>query len=150
MTDTLRYDRLFETALRDVIRRILKQVAEQGLPGNHYFEITFNTDFVGVKMSESLKTRHGSKMTIILQRKFEQLRAEQKAFAVVLYFNNRPQRLEIPYRAISEFTDPEAKFSLQFQGFTAARPKHKPKNPALPKIVGQKIVKLDEYRKAKT
>ena len=151
MTDSLRYDRLFETALRDVIRRILKQVAERGLPGNHHFQITFATDFAGVKMAESLKTRFGSKMTIVLQHRFRQLRTAETAFSVVLYFNNRPQLLEIPYAAISEFTDPEARFSLQFQGFTVSRGRAKPKkNPQLPKIVGQKVVKLDEYRKAKS
>ncbi len=147
MTNSLRYDRLFENALREVIRRILKQVAAKGLPAGHYFQIGFATGHRGVKMAESLKTRFGRRMTIILQNRFRDLTAGEKSFSVVLFFNNKPQLLEIPYGAISEFTDPEAKFSLQFQGFSVAdEPK---KNSKLPKIAAKKVVRLEEYRKAK-
>jgi len=148
----IRYDLLFENALRDVICKILKQVAKGGLPGKHYFQIAFSTKTSGVVMADSLKNRFPKTMTIVLQHRFERLKAGPKSFSVVLYFSNRPHLLEIPYAAITEFTDPVAKFSLQFQGFSAyskTTKKTKPQNPALVKLATEKVVKLDEYRKAK-
>ena len=153
----IRYDRLFENALRDVICHILKQVSKEGLPGKHYFQITFATTARGVVMAQSLKNRFPKTMTIVLQHRFEQLKAGARSFSVVLYFANRSQLIEVPYNAIMEFTDPEAKFSLQFQGFSVPQKKAQkaskkpaiPKNPALVKLAAEKVVKLDEYRKAK-
>jgi len=39
--DLIRYDVLTQEALRDVIRKVLLEVASSGLPGEHHFFITF-------------------------------------------------------------------------------------------------------------
>jgi hypothetical protein len=36
-SDSIDYQCLVEDALRDVVRRVLTDVAEQGLPGDHMF-----------------------------------------------------------------------------------------------------------------
>ena len=40
-TDHIRYDVLARDALRGVLRRVLTDTAEHGLPGEHHFYITF-------------------------------------------------------------------------------------------------------------
>ena len=50
MNDRFHYDALVDDALRSVVRRVLTQVAEKGLPGSHHFYISFrstesHTDF---------------------------------------------------------------------------------------------------------
>ena len=40
-TDHIRYDVLVSEALRGVLRRVLADAAEHGLPGDHHFSITF-------------------------------------------------------------------------------------------------------------
>ena len=40
-TDHIRYDVLARDALRGVLRRVLTDAAEHGLPGEHHFYITF-------------------------------------------------------------------------------------------------------------
>jgi hypothetical protein len=62
-------------------------------------------------------------MTIVLQHQFWGLEAEADAFSVTLSFNNRSQRLRVPYDALTNFADPAAKFGLQFQsGPASAKP----------------------------
>ena len=40
MNDRFHYDALVDDALRSVVRRVLTQVAEKGLPGSHHFYIS--------------------------------------------------------------------------------------------------------------
>ncbi|WP_119460180.1 ClpXP protease specificity-enhancing factor SspB [Rhodospirillaceae bacterium SYSU D60014] len=113
--DQLRYDRLVEDALRSVVREALLQVAEHGLPGDHHFYITFHTNDPGVEIPEVLHAQYPEEMTIVLQHQFWGLEVEEKAFAVTLSFNNRHERLYVPFSAITAFADPAVKFGLQFE-----------------------------------
>jgi hypothetical protein len=45
----LPYDEWMEDALRQVVVRAVGYVAENGLPGEHHYFITFRTDFPGVR-----------------------------------------------------------------------------------------------------
>ena len=54
-TDHIRYDVLARDALRGVLRRVLSDAAEHGLPGEHHFFITFVTGAPGV--SDGAATR---------------------------------------------------------------------------------------------
>ena len=47
-TDHIRYDVLARDALRGVLRRVLTDAAEHGLPGEHHFFITFLSTAEGV------------------------------------------------------------------------------------------------------
>jgi hypothetical protein len=113
--DLMRYDVIVEEALRSVVRRALETVAEDGLPGNHHFYITFRTDFPGVDIPGFLKERYPEEMTIVLQFQFYGLEVDERQFGVTLKFNNTPERLTIPLNAVTVFADPSVNFALQFQ-----------------------------------
>jgi hypothetical protein len=118
--DTLRYDRMVEEALRGVVRRALVEVSERGLPGGHHFYITFDTTEPGVHMSDVLKERYPTEMTVVLQYQFWGLEVEDAAFAVTLSFNDRHERIRVPFEAITAFADPAVKFGLRFENQDAA------------------------------
>lgn len=113
--DILRYDLMIEAALRDVVRETLATVAENGLPGEHHFYITFLTAFPGVQIPEHLRKQYPDEMTIVLQYQFFGLKLEDDCLSVTLSFNNVKERLLIPIEAITTFADPSVNFALQFQ-----------------------------------
>ena len=110
----IRYDLMVQEALRQVIKDSLTLAAEEGLPGEHHFYITFNTTHPGVDMPDSLRAQYPEEMTIVLQHQFWQLKIEDEAFIVTLSFSGVPHTLTIPYKAVSAFADPHVRFGLQF------------------------------------
>jgi hypothetical protein len=109
------YPTMIDDAMRGVVRKALEQVQAEGqLPGEHHFFITFDTNFPGVKISPVLKKKYPKEMTIVLQHQFWDLATEDDFFTVTLSFNQRPERLVIPYSAMTAFADPSIKFGLQF------------------------------------
>jgi uncharacterized protein len=115
MEDLLRYDRIVEAALRGVVSTALKAVAEDGLPGEHHFYISFLTDYPGVAVPDRLREQYPDEMTIVLQFQFFNLLIEPDYFSVTLSFNNIREKLVIPFQAITAFADPSVSFALQFQ-----------------------------------
>ena len=111
----LDYNQLVETALRGAVRDALKRVAEFGLPGNHHFYITFRTDQPGVDIPEYLHERYPEEMTIVLQHQYWGLEAREDEFQVTLSFNKVPEKLVVPYAALTAFADPSVQFGLQFR-----------------------------------
>ncbi len=158
--DTLRYDRMVESALRGVVREAIQEVIEEGeLPGDHHFYITFMTDFAGVKIPAYLRDRYPGEMTIVLQYQFYDLDVDEERMAVTLSFNNVPERLEIPLSAITIFADPSVNFALQFQpmgddgedsfpdpGDDDDKPPSGPDDKGGEKKTGE-VVSLDKFRK---
>jgi uncharacterized protein len=112
--DSIDYQRLVEDALRETVRRVLAQVAEQGLPGDHHFYIGFRTGHPGVVMPRSLRDLYPEEMSLILQHHFWGLAVDEDGFAVELSFSGSRQRLEIPFAALTMFADPSAEFALRF------------------------------------
>ena len=113
--EELRYDKMVEDALRGVVRDSLTFAAEQGLPGDHHFYVTFRTHYAGVALPKHVLARHPDEMTIVLQHQFWDLEVSFEQFAVTLSFSGKSERLVIPFAAVSGFADPSAKFGLQFQ-----------------------------------
>jgi hypothetical protein len=114
-TDHIRYDLLAQEALRGVVRRVLVDVARNGLPGEHHFYVTFDTRAPGLKISDRLKAEHPEEMTIVLQHQFWDLAVTDQGFEVGLSFKGIPERLVIPFEAIKGFFDPSVQFGLQFE-----------------------------------
>lgn len=114
--DRLDYPGIVQQAFREVVRRILAQVAEHGLPGEHHFYIGFRTDHPGVEMPRDLRQLYPEEMTVVLQNQFWDLEVDEEAFAVSLTFNARRQRLRVPFAALLAFADPSAEFGLRFDG----------------------------------
>lgn len=158
------YGRLVETALRRVVHDTLGLVAEEGLPGRHHLYITFRTDHPGVELPDELYARYPSEMTIVLQHEFWGLDVRDDGFGVTLSFNSAPQRLEIPFEAITVFADPSVEFGLQFGMAAAAAegreqagerepaevtemPEKTDDQPAAAKDGSAEVVTLDRFRK---
>lgn len=114
-TDLIRYDVLARDALRGVLRRVLMDAAEHGLPGDHHFYITFQSTADGVKLSPRLMAQYPEEMTVILQHQFWDLVVTEDRFEVGLSFGGVPERLVVPFSAIKSFLDPSVQFGLQFE-----------------------------------
>lgn len=112
--DLIRYDVLVQDALRSVVRKVLREVADSDLPGEHHFYIAFDTTAPGVRMSSRLRQQHPEEMTVVLQHQFWDLSVTDHAFEVGLSFGGVPERLLIPFAAIKGFFDPSVQFGLQF------------------------------------
>ena len=169
-TDHIRYDVLARDALRGVLRRVLTDAAEHGLPGEHHFFITFLSTADGVKLSPRLLAQYPEEMTIILQHQFWDLVVTEDRFEVGLSFGGIPERLVVPFAAIKSFLDPSVQFGLQFEPSEAATETSAAKLPtvppasALPVVApepaeesreeepaktseGAEVVRLDRFRK---
>ena len=99
-TDHIRYDVLARDALRGVLRRVLSDAAEHGLPGEHHFFITFLSTAEGVKLSPRLLAQYPEEMTVILQHQFWDLVVTEDRFEVGLSFGGIPERLVVPFNSI--------------------------------------------------
>ena len=152
--DLMRYDVIVEDALRGVVRRVLNSVAQSGLVGNHHFYITFRTDHPLAEVPESLAERYPEEMTVVLQFQFYDLEIDDKVFAVTLKFNNVPERVVVPFDAITVFADPSVNFALQFESVEEEEGEDEPeeKKPveSKEKKSGEKsgeVVSLDQFRR---
>ena len=114
-TDLFRYDLLVQEALRSVVRKVMGDAARDGLPGDHHFFITFRTDAPGVRISPRTKERFPEEITIILQHQFWDLSVTDFGFEVGLSFSNVPEKLSVPWEALSGFFDPSVEFGLKFE-----------------------------------
>ena len=118
-TDHIRYDLLVQDALRSVVRKVMGDVARNGLPGDHHFYISFKTEAPGVRISNRLRERHPDEMTIVLQHQFWDLGITEHSFEVGLSFGGVPERLLVPFDALSGFFDPSVQFGLKFESSEA-------------------------------
>jgi hypothetical protein len=166
-TDHIRYDVLVRDALRGVLRRVLTDAAEHGLPGEHHFFITFVSTAEGVKLSPRLLAQYPEEMTVILQHQFWDLTVTEDRFEVGLSFGGIPERLVVPFNSIKSFVDPSAPFTLQFEPSDAAEEANLPVAVPAPASVpsalpapaaekqdepekpseGAEVVRLDRFRK---
>lgn len=158
-TDHIRYDLLVQEALKGVVRRILTDAARDGLPGEHHFYISFKTDAPGVRLSPRLRERYPRDMTIVLQHQYDALTVGENAFEVGLSFSGVPERLRVPYAALTGFFDPSVQFGLKFEaavggaageGEANVATLPPPDTPAsvggVPKIGGRKLAAVEEPR----
>jgi hypothetical protein len=166
-TDHIRYDVLARDALRGVLRRVLTDAAEHGLPGEHHFFITFLSTAEGVKLSPRLLAQYPEEMTVILQHQFWDLTVTEDRFEVGLSFGGIPERLVVPFNSIKSFFDPSVQFGLQFEPADTAADTPAANLPAVPAASaltvptaaaenkdepakpseGAEVVRLDRFRK---
>ena len=98
MNDRFHYDALVDDALRSVVRRVLRQVADKGLPGSHHFYISFRSNDPGVELPEYLRAKYPEEMTIVLQHQYWDLVLTEEFFEVTVSFNKQQERIKVPYR----------------------------------------------------
>jgi uncharacterized protein len=114
-TDLIRYDLLVQDALRSVVRKVLSDTARSGLVGEHHFNIAFKTHAPGVIVPAAVKQKFPDEMSIILQHEFWDLVVTPEAFEVNLNFSRKPERLTVPFDAITGFTDPSVPFGFKLE-----------------------------------
>lgn len=160
MPQKIDYGNLMHQAMRGLIKTVLIDVQNNGLPGAHHFFITFDTTHPEALLADWLSDRYPGDMTIVLQNWFDNLDVTDEGFAVTLNFGDQPETLYVPYDAIRTFVDPSVEFGLRFEtpdedDEDAPTPMHpitetahtaedEPESPAKPE---GEIVSLDSFRK---
>ena len=109
------YEALAQDAMRGVVRAVLTRTAKSGLPGDHHFYISFDTQHPGVVLSKRLREKYPEEMTIVLQHRFWDLSVTEERFEVKLTFDGIPERLVVPFAALKIFFDPSVRYGLQFE-----------------------------------
>lgn len=115
MSGTIDYGNLMHRAMRSLIQTVLTDVQSNGLPGEHHFFITFDTQHPDVEIAEWLADRYPGEMTVVMQHWYDNLSVTDDGFAVTLNFGDSPEPLYIPYNAIKTFVDPSVEFGLRFE-----------------------------------
>ena len=115
MSRGIDYGNLMHRAMRGLIQDVLTDVVTRGLPGEHHFFITFDTQHPDVEIADWLSDRYPGEMTVVLQHRYDDLEVTDDGFAVTLSFGEAPERLYIPYDAIRTFVDPSVEFGLRFE-----------------------------------
>ncbi|WP_308916934.1 SspB family protein [Jannaschia sp. LMIT008] len=162
MADRIDYGRMMHDAMRQLIARVLRGVAQDGLPGDHHFFVTFDTTHPDVGIADWLRERYPEEMTVVLQHWFDALEVRDDGFSVTLNFGDTPEPLSIPWDSLRTFVDPSVEFGLRFeaQEEDAADDDHDPEAEVLPASVpapapvakdppkgDAEVVQLDKFRK---
>lgn len=158
MAREIDYGRLMHRAMRGLIRQVLTQIAEDGLPGEHHFFITFDTRHPEVQIADWLHARYPEEMTIVLQHWFDALTVTDDGFSVVLNFGDSPEPLVIPFDALRTFVDPSVEFGLRFESAEADEDEEDEDHEDDPDGAGHdddpdpapprgEVVSLDKFRK---
>ncbi|MEM8775768.1 MAG: ClpXP protease specificity-enhancing factor SspB [Pseudomonadota bacterium] len=158
MTRSIDYGKLMHRAMRGLIKEVLEDVRDNGLPGAHHFFITFETVHPEARLADWLRERYPSEMTVVMQHWFNDLEITYDGFSVTLNFGDNPENLYIPYDAIQTFVDPSVEFGLRFEpqeeeeekedtaedAITPAEPAAAPENASQEDA---EVVTLDHFRK---
>jgi hypothetical protein len=112
--DLIGYDEIIEKSMRLVIFETLKKIEKTGLPGGHYFVLTFVTKAPGVSVSKTLLEKYPEEMTIVIQFQYKDLVVEKERFKISLSFGGKHEKLVVPYASINSFSDPSMSFALKF------------------------------------
>ena len=161
----LPYDLWIEEAQRQVVVMALAYAAENGLPGEHHFYVSFRTDARDVSIPPRLLAQYPNEMTIVLQHQFWDLKVDEvgKRFSVGLSFGGIPSTLSVPLTAITGFADPHVQFALRFRTpdeqpandseaeasapATATEAVTEPETAEAPADAANQVVSLDAFRK---
>ncbi|MGR3637849.1 MAG: SspB family protein [Shimia sp.] len=115
MSRTIDYGNLMHRAMRSLIQDVLTDVQSDGLPGEHHFFITFDTQHPDVDIAPWLSDRYPGEMTVVMQHWYDNLRVTDEGFAITLNFGDNPEPLYVPYDSIKTFVDPSVEFGLRFE-----------------------------------
>jgi len=115
MNVSIDYGKLMHHAMRGLIRQVLDDVRDNGLPGAHHFFITFDTRHPDAELADWLRERYPTEMTVVMQHWYDNLEVTDEGFGITLNFGEAPEPLYIPYDAIKTFVDPSVEFGLRFE-----------------------------------
>ena len=150
--DLIGYNDLINKSMIGVVIDVLKKIKKNnGLPGEHHIYLTFLTNENGVTISRNLKNKFKDEMTIVLQHQFGELEVKSEYFSVILHFDNKPEKIVIPYSAMTKFFDPAVNFGIDFmlksqQVYTVYKQSQQLANENL-SSVNEKNEKIEKYGK---
>ena len=158
MQDLIGYDEIIESSMRSVIYETLKKIEKTGLPGKHYFIVTFVTKFPGVLVPKTLIEKYPEEMTIAIQYQFKSLVVDEDLFKISLSFGGKFEKLVVPYRSITSFADPSMNFALKFSmsygeiedlsdKFDESNLANNPSSKNKEIDLSAKVISLDAFRK---
>ena len=158
MQDLIGYDEIIENSMRSVIFETLKKIEKNGLPGKHYFIITFLTKFPNVEIPLTILEKYPEEMTIAIQYQFKNLTVEELGFSIALSFGGKFEKLNIPYKSITSFADPSMNFALKFSmsygeiedlsdKFDESNLANNPSSKNKEIDLSAKVISLDAFRK---
>ncbi|MEL6364366.1 MAG: ClpXP protease specificity-enhancing factor SspB [Pseudomonadota bacterium] len=156
-TSLIDYPGLTQNALRGVVRDVLEMLATAGeTPGEHHFFIEFSTHHPGVDIPDYLREQYPDRMSIVLQHQFYDLGVDHETFEVTLKFKGKPERLVVPFDAMTSFVDPSVDYGLRFEPVEAepfapeappAQTEDEGGDDAPKPEGGAEVVSLDQFRK---
>lgn len=154
------YDTWTDQAMRQVAVQAIRFVAQNGLPGEHHFYLTFRTDDPGTVIPPRLRAQYPQEMTIVLQHQFWDLGVDEGDgtpgaghVSIGLSFGGVPSTLIIPIGAITAFADPHVRFGVRFGYTPPAEPQPPPAEAATaadePPAATEtpQVVSLDAFRR---
>jgi len=146
MTQVIDYDVLIDDLRHEIVKKALRLIKADQLPGTHYFYITFFTSHPDVRVSRRLLEKHPHEMTIIIQHQFRDLIVRENSFCITLHFDGIEEQLEIPYAALVSFADPSVKFGLHFKRDKIARKSTTTETSKTQIEEKDNIVSLEQFR----
>ena len=140
------YNILLAEAMQDVVKKVLIKAADGSIAPN--FFITFVTDDEDVILSEDIKAQYPKQMSIILQNKFREFKIFSDKFAVVLSFNQKEQKIVIPFHSIIYFLDRDCNFGMELKRYKLSDSKNDSVQRS-PMEKSNKVIDLSERLKKK-
>ena len=148
------YFKLLDAVGIELVRKVLKIIAKDGLQGEHHLYISFKTNFEGNVLDNTFIEEYKDEMTIVLQHQFRELIIEENYFSIVLTFSGIPYKLKIMFNSITLISDPYAQFTLKFNTHNRDNEKNYNKNSNIDDkkdtqntgISKDKIINLDDFR----
>ncbi len=149
MGDKINYNQLMQRAFKTLVKDLLADIGENGLPGEHHYYITFDTRHPGVDIAPWMKEKYPDGMTVVIQEWFENLAVMEDRFTVTLNFGDVPEPMVIPFDALRAFVDPSVEFGLKFDPVPVTDTPPEPAPEPEPEPKGNaEVVSLDSFRKS--
>jgi hypothetical protein len=145
--DTIDYPAILQEALRGVVRRVLEQVAEHGLPGEHFLNLGFRTDFPGVQVPRFLREQYPEEVMIVLQHQFWGLEVTPEDFSVLLSFGGSRQQVVVPFAALTAFEDRSVGFAIHFHAKPPEEAAPEPEKPSPEEELPGGVIRFDPSRR---
>jgi len=147
MSSIIDYDLMIEELKQDIVRKSLKYVTNDQIPGNHHFYISFITSDPNLIISKRLLDRYPKEITIVLQHQFRNLIVKDDYFKVTLHFDGIEEQIQVPYKAILSFSDPSMKFFLHFKQRKSQTTQIKKETQSPKEKDLDNVVSLDQFRR---
>ena len=147
MPRVIDYGNLMHRAMRGLIQQVLTNVQGHGLPGEHHFFITFDTNHPDVALADGLHDRYPGDMTVVIQHWFDNLDVDDEGFAITLNFGDKPEPMYIPFDAIRTFVDPSVEFGLRFETVDSDEDDEDDDDAEDEPARDAQVVSLDSFRK---